>query len=137
MELINEDNLEKTLKKDILVLSLANGTSMYPFIKDHTKIVLSSSKDINILDTILYKDDNRYVLHRVIGINDNSYIVLGDNCLKSEIIDKDNVLAVLAGYYKGNQYIEINDSINRKYFRLSKRLKPFIKMKYTIKSLFR
>ena len=128
--------LEESLKNDSLVLSIASGNSMFPFIKNGMKILLSKPKDINILDTVLFKDGDHYILHRVIDINENGYITMGDNTINREYVKKGSILGVLVGYYKGNKYIEINKELNNKYYGFSTKIKPFIRIKNRIKSVF-
>lgn len=127
--------IEKALLKDGIVLSSASGNSMYPFLKDKTRIILSKTNNINMFDTVLYKSFDKYILHRVIGIGKNIYVVKGDNCLLPESVDKDSILAVLAGFYKGNKYYEINENINKKYFNISMHNVPLIKLKQVVKRL--
>ena len=137
MEVIKGLELENSLKKNSLVLSIANGNSMFPFIKNGTKILLSKPKDIKMFDVVLFKKDNHYILHRVIGINNDGYIIMGDNSLNNEYVRKDCILGLLIAYYKGDRYIEINDDINLKYYKISRKLKPIIKIKKSIKLLLK
>lgn len=116
------NNIEEKLLKDDFVISSINGNSMSPFLNEHiNRVVISKlNRDIHLYDIVLYKTNNKYVLHRVIGINDNEYVIRGDNRLLEEYIQKDKILGILIAYYSKDEYIEINDDINKKWYKRSK-----------------
>lgn len=116
------NNIEEKLLKDDFVISSINGNSMSPFLNEHNnRVVISKlNRDIHLYDVVLYKTNNKYVLHRVIGINDNEYVIRGDNRLLEEYIQKDKILGILIAYYSKDEYIEINDDINKKWYKRSK-----------------
>lgn len=135
--MISFNNIHKQLNKDGIIITNVSGNSMSPFLKDQTKVTISKPKDIKLYDVVLYQNKDRYVLHRVIDIKDSLYTTKGDNYTKSESISKDKIIGVLIGYYKKNEYIEINDSINKRFYNISKVLSPFIHIRVFIKSLFK
>ena len=113
--------IKEQLQKDTFIISEVKGDSMLPFLHGNVdKVVISKDKRINKYDVILYKNkDNRNILHRVVGIKDNMYCVRGDNSTANELVNSNEVLGVLVGYYNSNGYVEINDSLNKKYYLLS------------------
>lgn len=135
--MISFNNIHKQLNKDGIIITNVSGNSMSPFLKDQTKVTISKPKDIKLYDVVLYQNKDKYVLHRVIDIKDSLYTTKGDNYTKTESISKDKIIGVLIGYYKKNEYIEINDSINKRFYNISKVLSPFIHIRVFIKSLFK
>lgn len=130
-------SIESKLNKDSILLSNVFGTSMFPFLFNNSKVTISKPSIINLYDVVLYKVKDKYILHRVIAINDNTYSTLGDNSLDVYTIDKNSILGVLSGYYRFNKYIKIKPSINKRYYYLSLILKPFIRIKFFIKDIIK
>lgn len=119
--MINKD-IETQLNKDNFVISSISGNSMLPFLDEHNnRVVISKvNRDIHLYDVVLYKVHNKYILHRIIGINEKEYIIRGDNRLLEEYIQKDKIIGILIAYYSKDEYIEINDDINKKWYKRSK-----------------
>ncbi len=90
--------------------SLTKGCSMWPLLHQHRDniIVVKNSDRLKKYDIALYEDENgNYIMHRVIEVHDDHYIIKGDNCVKREYVTDDMVCGVLAGFYKnGKKYID-------------------------------
>lgn len=134
---INEVSIESKLNTDSILLSNVCGTSMFPFLFNNTSVTISKTSIVRLYDVVLFKINNKYILHRVIAINDDIYSTLGDNCLDIYNINKESILGVLSGYYRFNKYIKITPSINKRYYYLSIILKPFIRIKMFIRDIIK
>lgn len=140
--MINKTNLDELLKNEHFVISGHGGNSMYPLIKlDDQLLIMELNKDPELYDIVAYKSKDKYILHRLIGIKDDCYIIRGDNCLNNEIIKKDRIIAYLDTIYRGDVEIKITDSLNKKYYLLSCLSLPFrrglVKLKSFIKRLIK
>ena len=98
------------------------GTSMMPMIRariDTVKLVKPQRK-LRKYDVILYqRKDGTYVLHRIIGVKKNSYVLCGDNQFIKEFnVTDDMIIGVVDGFYRGEEYVS-ND--NKKYIKYYKR----------------
>lgn len=135
--MIQVESLETLLNKENLIVSEVTGYSMYPFlIPNKHKVIIAKTNKINLYDCILYKDtNNKYILHRVIDIKDNYYVVRGDNTLVIEKIPKENVLGILTQYYDLNNCIDVDYELNKKYYNKSIKTLPLRKFKHKIKSI--
>ena len=81
---------------------LTMGTSMEPLIHEQQ-------------DNIMGK----YIMHRVVKVCDDHYVIVGDNLLKKEYVTDDMICGVLVGFYKkGKKYIDCTSS--KKYMIYSK-----------------
>ena len=81
--IIFEEELEKSGK---LVYTTV-GVSMRPLIKQDRDISIISKPNgrLKKFDVALYKRPNgQYVLHRVVKVLENGYVILGDNCVSKE-----------------------------------------------------
>ena len=97
--------------KDVIIS--AAGNSMYPLIRNYKDaIVLTAYKGqpLNIGDMIFYKrKSGQYVLHRIVGIEGNGFILLGDNQTQQEKgITKEQVIAVPTAIIRGEKTINVN-----------------------------
>ena len=87
------------------------GVSMLPLLKQgrdsFTVREVKPDESCKLWDVVLYKrGTDQYVLHRIIKVYDDSYDILGDNCIGIECgIPKADVLGVMTDFtHKGKQY---------------------------------
>ena len=86
------------------------GVSMLPLLKQgqdsFTVREVKQGESCKLWDVVLYKrGKDQYVLHRIIKIYDDSYDILGDNCIGIERgVPKTDVLGVMTDFtHKGKQ----------------------------------
>ena len=84
------------------------GTSMLPMLRqgiDRVELVAVKGK-LKKYDLPLYvRDNGQYVLHRIVKARD-TYTCIGDNQYVYEKgVRQDQLIAVMSGYYRGDQYI--------------------------------
>lgn len=89
------------------------GTSMLPLIRQNVdKVVLAKApKSLKKYDLPLYlRENGQFVLHRVVGIDKNGYIMCGDNQFEREYgIQNEQILAIACGIYRESDYISFDD----------------------------
>lgn len=93
---------------------LTMGTSMLPLIhqqKDNI-IVVKNKGRLKKYDVPVYVTaKGKYIMHRVIEVHDDHYIIVGDNLLQKEYVTDDMICGVLVGFYKnGKRYIDFEKS---------------------------
>ena len=106
------------------------GTSMLPLlVQGRDSVVIEQSTEININDIIFYRRDNgAFVLHRIIGTDENGYVLCGDNQWVKEYGIKDhNIIGVVTEIHRDGKTIEINDKKYVKYYKRWLRLFPIRK----------
>lgn len=70
-------------------------------------------------DVALYKKGDAYILHRVMEVLPDSYIIRGDNCDAKEYgIRDEQILGVLVEFYRGEKKVNLNQWGYRAYVRL-------------------
>lgn len=75
-----------------------NGTSMLPILKEGRDTVTVRKKEDRLkkYDIALYRTKNiPYVLHRVVRVENDGYIMLGDNCTEKEKIPEGDVIGTV------------------------------------------
>ncbi len=79
--------IEETLSRGDSVRLIVTGNSMFPLLHNRKDtVLLAPAKTVKKYDITFHKrQDGRYILHRVVGINrDGTYNIAGDNELKPE-----------------------------------------------------
>lgn len=102
--------MEEILAETGELFTTASGVSMLPCIRPKLDMLhlAKPEHDIKKYDVLLYKRKNgTYILHRVMEVKSDSYVLCGDNqwVLEHGITDE-QVLGVLRGFYRGKKYID-------------------------------
>lgn len=85
------------------------GTSMLPLLRQQKDLFTIEKKQgrCKKYDVVLYKRPPKsYVLHRVVEVREQDYVLLGDNCMNKEygILDED-ILGVMISFVRnGREY---------------------------------
>ena len=99
-----------------------SGTSMLPLLRHQKdKVVLKRPKGkLKKYDVPLYRrDDGSFVLHRVIGVRPDGYVMCGDNqTVKEYHIKDESIIAVMSSFYRNNKHIYCDSFSYRTYSRL-------------------
>lgn len=116
----NLTDYKSILEKDGVLAQHPVGFSMYPMLRQNydTVIIKKIDKKPCQNDVVFYqKDDGKYVLHRVIKVKKNGYVIRGDNCFFNEYDVKDrHILGILEGFYRGEKYIDCNKNVGYKFY---------------------
>lgn len=120
------------------------GTSMLPLlVAGRDSVILSSVKKPNINDIIFYRRNNgQFVLHRIIGVDENGYILCGDNQWVKEYGIKDhNIIGVVTEINRDGKNFNINNDKYIKYYKRWLKLfpirKPLIKILTILRAIKR
>ncbi len=100
---------EKILARDGRLVYKSIGTSMHPLIRSGRDllVILPPNGRLKKYDIPLYKRDNgRYVLHRVLKVRKDDYVICGDNRYARECgISDRHVIGVLSSIVRnGREY---------------------------------
>ena len=94
---------EELLKQEGKIITHVVGWSMLPLLYDRESIVIVESADRippGRGDVVLYKTGDRYLLHRILHVREDEYLIRGDNTQVMEHIPKHSVLATMTGFYR-------------------------------------
>lgn len=107
--------IEEELERSGKILQTTIGDSMEPMLRNRQNIVVIEKADglLKKYDLPLYRRPNgKYVLHRILKVRKNDYIICGDNRIRRETVPREWIIGVVSGYYKGKKFISVKD---RKY----------------------
>jgi len=105
-------NFEEELERSGKLVYTNVGVSMRPLIKqDRDLLIIEKPKGrLKKYDVPLYKRPNgQYVLHRVVKVCDDGYVILGDNCLRKEYnIKEEQIIGVLTSLVRKGKEVDFN-----------------------------
>ncbi len=103
------------------VLTYSNkGVSMLPLLregKDLFTIAQKGKERCKVGDVVLYRRfDKQYVLHRIIKVRQEDYVILGDNCIQKEYNVKDeDILGIMISFVRGGKEHHVTERGYRLY----------------------
>lgn len=109
-------NIEELLKTQPEAVTRTSGGSMRPLFRQHRDLVVIErvNRPLRKNDVPLYhkKGYQQLVLHRIIKVTDNGYVIRGDNLLDKEtdITDAD-IVGVLKAFWRKGKYVECSNSL--------------------------
>lgn len=119
--------IEDVLKEDGMFVGTTVGSSMYPMLRNRrdTIIVMPYEGRLKKYDVPLYKRGSSYILHRIVEVRPDSYVICGDNCDQKEYgITDEQILGVLTGFYRGAKQVQMDSWKYKLYVRFWCKLFP-------------
>lgn len=110
---MNKSTFEEELERTGRLVYTNLGNSMLPLIRQQKDLVIikQAKEPLKRYDVPLYKrDSGEYVLHRIMKINKQGYVLCGDNRWNREygITDK-HIIGVLEGVVRDGKTIPVTD----------------------------
>ena len=112
MESIASLKIEQELLKHGVCATNTVGKSMKPLFKTHRDAVVLKKPDREIkkYDVVMFTHPSgKYVLHRVVGIKNDFYVIRGDNTFVREFVPKDCVIAYMAAFNRKGKHHSIDE----------------------------
>ena len=128
---IPKEGVEGSLKDTGFCITGIRGISMIPMLNEKTDHVIigRTEEGLKTGDVALYRRGSDLVLHRVIGLLPEGYLIRGDNCIGTENVRREAVLGKLCGIQRNGDCIEVTDEMNDAFFKRSCRTLPARKWK--------
>lgn len=109
---MSKSSFEEELDKKGILVYTNKGNSMYPLIRQGKDVLIIKKCNTRLkkMDVPLYKrESGQYVLHRIIKVNENDYVIRGDNTYSNETgIRDEQMLGVLSGVIRSGKEISVN-----------------------------
>ncbi len=111
---------EELLKGDGKLVYKTCGVSMEPMLRQNRDLVIIQApvSRLRKYDVALYKRGSGYVLHRVIGVKEDCYLIRGDNTYAVETVPDSAVIGVLTSFQRKGKTYDVNDRAYRRYVRI-------------------
>ena len=113
-------SIEELIEKDGIYVGLTKGGSMRPMLREGRDTVFISPvvNRLKKYDVPLYRKGESYVLHRIIRVTDDGYVICGDNCLFLEYVKDETLVGVLSGFRRDDKYISMDNFLYLLYTRI-------------------
>lgn len=139
--LVEKMTFEKMLEKDGVFAYTNVGFSMMPLLRQYKDIIeirKKGSERCKKYDVVLYKRGSKYVLHRIIKVLPDGYLIAGDACyiIEKDIKD-DNILGVMTKVVRNGKNITPDNIWYKIYVHLWCDLYPIRFMVLRIKKFIR
>ena len=126
---MNKTTYEEFLEQNGQLTYTFNSTSMMPLLRSGKDLfVVEKNKGSRFKkgDVVLYRrPPDQYVLHRIIKVRPEDYVILGDNCINREYGIKDqDILGVMTAYIRGGKEHSVNELPYRIYTKTRMSLAP-------------
>ena len=118
----NERSLiEDELSRHGVYASTTRGVSMRPLFKTGRDMVIITKPEgeLRKYDVVLYRDGKgKYILHRIIAVKDNYFVIRGDNTYVRERVDKSRIIGVLTEFNRAGKHHSVNEASYKLYSRI-------------------
>lgn len=119
---MNKSSFEQELNEKGVLVYTNVGDSMLPLIRQNRDLIIIKKHQgrLKKYDVPLYKrDGGQYVLHRVLKVRRNDYVLCGDNrCNKEYGISDKHIIGVLTAVKRNGRTINVTDRRYRIYVHL-------------------
>ncbi len=116
------------------------GVSMHPLLKTNDAVTVKKvDRKIKKYDVVLYKAPSigKYILHRVIGVRSDMFIIRGDNTYQKEYVPKEAVIGYMISYIRNGKVKDTKSFGYRIYSRFHTSIYPLRVLMRKIKSVMR
>lgn len=138
---MNNSTFEDEIKRTGRIIYTNVGDSMMPLIKQGRDVLVISAVNgrLKRYNIPLYKrDSGQYVLHRILKVRKNDYVICGDNrCNKEYGITDRHIIGVLSGIIRDGREIPVTDIKCRIYAHLWCDLFPVRVLIIRIRQIFK
>lgn len=138
---MNNSTFEDEIKRTGRIIYTNVGDSMMPLIKQGRDVLVISVVNgrLKRYDIPLYKrDSGQYVLHRILKVRKNDYVICGDNrCNKEYGITDRHIIGVLSSIIRDGREIPVTDIKCRIYAHLWCDLFPVRVLIIRIRQIFK
>ena len=113
---------EDVLEKDGVLVYTNKGYSMMPLLRQRRDIIEIRKKEpgrCKKYDVVLYKRGDKYILHRILKVLPEGYIIAGDhNTFLEKDITDDMILGVMTRVVRDGKTISVDDFWYKAYVHL-------------------
>ena len=138
---MNNSTFEDEIKRTGRIIYTNVGDSMMPLIKQgrDVRVISVVNGRLKRYDIPLYKrDSGQYVLHRILKVRKNDYVICGDNrCNKEYGITDRHIIGVLSDIIRDGREIPVTDIKCRIYAHLWCDLFPVRVLIIRIRQIFK
>lgn len=105
-------NIEYQLKEQGVYVSTTVGMSMWPMLRnrrDRIVVLPVGEEKLKKHDLPLYRrPDGKYILHRILDVREDHYVIRGDNTYQREYVPHEWVIGYVSEFYRKGKHVSSN-----------------------------
>ena len=130
-------SIEAQLREEGFYVSTTVGSSMRPMLRNRRDRVIIKpvgTERLKPMDVPLYRrPDGKYVLHRILEVKADSYIIRGDNTFALENVPNEWVIGVMTEFYRKKKHVAADNKAYLRYARFWHAIYPVRYQLYRIR----
>ena len=131
------NNPSQMLEKHGFYCATVHGYSMYPLLFDHKdSVYIEKAESFKKYDVVLFqRKSGQLVLHRILGFENDTLLICGDNEFKIEKVKKEQVLGKMTEFSRNDKEYTVDNFWYKMYVKIwcfSFFTKRILKKAYTI-----
>ena len=106
-EILTEGAIERELSEKGSIAYITKGVSMRPLFRTRRDMIVIKpvERELKKYDIVLYRGaGGEYILHRIIKVKEDFFVIRGDNTYTKEFVPKDRVIGVLVSYNRNGKH---------------------------------
>lgn len=119
---MNNRTFEEEIRQNGYLVYTNVGVSMMPLLRQNRDLMVIEKQEGRCAryDAVLYKRKNgQYVLHRILKVRKEDYVICGDNCWRREYgITDEQILGVLTAVVRDGKKMPVTDRNYQRYVHL-------------------
>ena len=119
---MNKSSYEQVLEEQGRLVYSNTGYSMLPLLRQHRDLMVIEARPkgrCKKYDAVLYRRDNQYILHRILKVRPNDYVICGDhNWIREFGIKDEQIVGILKAVVRDGKEISVTDWKMRLYAHL-------------------
>ena len=131
-------SIRDSLDRNGFIMSEVKGVSMLPTLRQcRDKVIIEVPKnDLQKGDMVLYvRFDGAYVLHRIIEVRADEYLIRGDNTYIIEYVPKKNIVGIVTHIIRNDTMIDTNNPAYSNYLFILDKLYPLRKKLWQLRKI--
>ena len=134
-------SIEDVIQESGSYASITKGGSMLPLFKTARDVIIITphTHPLKKYDVPLYKEGDKYILHRIIAVDEEKkiYVIRGDNTFVKEYVPFDKVVGVLSSFNRKGKSISVYARGYKLYSRFWVAIYPIRHLLHSLKMLLR
>ena len=129
-------SFEEELERSGVLVFTNKGVSMMPLLRQDRDLMVIEKKGperCKKYDVVLFKRDEKYVLHRILQVREQDYYIVGDNRRTGEYVRDEQILGVLTQVVRDGKTIGMDDPDYLRYVHLWCDFYPIRKGLFTLR----
>lgn len=137
MDPIEYPDFRTQLKETGQYITVVRGVSMFPMLRN-TKdpiLIVPAVGELKPYDIAVYNKTDRYIVHRVLEVKSDHYVIRGDNCDNVEYVPKNLVEGKVEGFWRFGKYIPTGSRWQRIYAHLWVTINPLVRLTHNTRQI--